>query len=403
MSLRNRLLVVLVILAATTLAANGYSLYMFSVLTGLAGAELQAAAAQAQVRGVLISGVCAVVGIGAFIQLARALSAAIGGEPAGVVEVVKRIAGGDLAFRIETRPGDSTSLLAAIATMQNELRQMVSNLREASGRLGDATVGFAALTEQIRVGADNQSAAAMNTVTSVDSVTMSISRVADSAAEVDRNCSSSLERISDGNESASKMIGEISEVESAVADIATTTKDFIESVNSITRMTREVRDIADQTNLLALNAAIEAARAGEQGRGFAVVADEVRKLAEKSAATAGEIDQVTRLIGQKSDTVDAALKKGETALITSQEYLENVAMVLGDANASVSQTTAGMGQITAAVRDQGEATVDISRHVETIARMAGENAAIAANAARSAAELQELVASMDAVSGRFRL
>ena len=403
MSLRNRFLVVLAILGAAALATNGFSLYTFSVMASLSGAELQATAAQAQVRGVVISGICMIVVIVAFLQLARSILSELGGEPRSVGDAVKRIAAGDLAFCIETRPGDHASLLVGIAAMQSELRERVAQMRDASARLGVAAVNFAEMTGRIQADADSQREAAANTATAVAQVTLSISRVADSAAEVDRNCAASAESIATGNESASKMIGEISEVESAVGDIASTTTDFIASVNSITQMTREVRDIADQTNLLALNAAIEAARAGEQGRGFAVVADEVRKLAEKSAATAGEIDQVTRLVGQKSDIVDAALKKGEAALATSQQYLEDVAIVLGDANASVMQTTSGMGTITAAVREQGNAAADISRHVDDFSRMAGENAVAAAGAAHSAAELQKLVATMDDLAGRFRL
>ncbi|MEW5903535.1 MAG: HAMP domain-containing methyl-accepting chemotaxis protein, partial [Pseudomonadota bacterium] len=128
-----------------------------------------------------------------------------------------------------------------------------------------------------------QSDAAQAVSAAVSQVSSSISQVAENTDRVAKLSHESLERANRGQESLQEMVEELNNVEHAVQQIASSVNQFVANTQSITSMTQQVRDIAEQTNLLALNAAIEAARAGEQGRGFAVVADEVRKLAEKSA------------------------------------------------------------------------------------------------------------------------
>jgi methyl-accepting chemotaxis protein len=242
---------------------------------------------------------------------------------------------------------------------------------------------------------------ARSTAAKIAVLSTSVGNVTGHAENVGRHVALSLEQTGTANESLSHMIGEISAVESAVAAIATTATEFIDSTRAITGMTREVRDIADQTNLLALNAAIEAARAGEQGRGFAVVADEVRKLAEKSAAAAAQIDSVTHALGSRSQDVETAIQRGLVSLGTSQEYLEQVAMALGDSNQAVQQTTTDTEEIIASVKDQEHASAEIARHVEGIVAMGADNNAALERAAAAIHDLETLAGRLDDVAARF--
>ncbi|OIQ97307.1 methyl-accepting chemotaxis protein McpA [mine drainage metagenome] len=404
MTLRQRLIIVLAILAVATVVANGFSFYMYS---GLASdllkiePRLASSLQQSRLLIVVVVSLASAVGLAAFVLLIRILLGLLGGEPQYAADVVKRIATGDLAFAVKLREGDRSSLLAGISGMQQKLREMVAQLRAASAQLGQTAAQFSGTTGEIRVSTEAQSEAAAGSAAAVEEMSVSIRSVADSAAEVDRQSAESLAGTQEGNESLSRMIGEIGEVEQTVNEIATTAGAFIESTQAINRMTREVRDIADQTNLLALNAAIEAARAGEQGRGFAVVADEVRKLAEKSAVAAREIDNVTHSLGEKSGQVEVAIGRGNAALAASQEYLERVAEVLGMVGSKVSAAHQGMTAISASAQEQTTASNDIAGNIERIARMAEENIASVHRAVAQAEQLEALAATLSELAGRF--
>jgi methyl-accepting chemotaxis protein len=406
MTLRQRLYWVLAILAMVTVVANGFSFVMYLRLADAAGQldpKLLAQAQETRNWMIAIAIGASVIGLVAFVQLARMLLNLLGGEPQYVSDVVKRIAGGDFGVHVDLKPGDDQSLLAAIAGMRGNLRDMAGQLTATAGRLRGAAGEFHGITASMQSGTLEQSTAAQEATGAVAQLTTGIEDIAAQTAEVDRLATASLERTQEGNESLSRMIGELTQAESAVNEMTETAHEFINSASSITGMTREVRDIADQTNLLALNAAIEAARAGEQGRGFAVVADEVRKLAEKSATTASEIDGVTRNLEQLAVRVKQTLEKGLSALSTSQEYLETVAEALGETNYSIGQTTEGMGRINAAVDNQNRASANITSNVERIAALSAAGDTRAGQVVDAVRQLEDLAAELEAALGRFRV
>ncbi len=405
MTLRQRLLWVLAILAVVTVVANGFSFVMYLRLADAAGqldSKLLAQAQESRNWMIGIALVASVVGLAAFLQLARLLLNLLGGEPQYVADVVKRIAGGDLGTPIELKPGDDRSLLAAIAGMATGLSGMAGQLTATVNRLRNAASDFQGITASMQSGSGEQASAAQEASGAVAQLTSGIEDIAAQTAAVDRLAVASHEFTREGNESLSRMIGELTRAENAVNEMADTAREFIHSASSITGMTREVRDIADQTNLLALNAAIEAARAGEQGRGFAVVADEVRKLAEKSATTAREIDGVTRNLEQLAAKVKTTLEKGLGALSTSQEYLETVAEALGETNCSIGQTTEGMSRINAAVEKQNRASTDITANVERIAALSSSGDMRAGEVVAAARKLEDLAVELEEALVRFR-
>lgn len=279
------------------------------------------------------------------------------------------------------------------------LRQVSANASSVSRTASK----LAATSHTIERSTEEQSSAAAATAAAIEQITVSINSVSENTEDVRKLSEQSMQQTELGNTSVRTMIAEITQVQNAVTQIAESVHEFVQSTQSISSMTQQVKDIADQTNLLALNAAIEAARAGEQGRGFAVVADEVRKLAEKSATSANEIDQVTTTLNQKSTHVDEVMQHGLRSLQSTQEQVARVSAMLIEAGNSVRNSTSGVNDIASSVSQQSEASNEIARNVERIAQMSEENHAAVKSSTEDVLMLDKLANELHEMVSRFKV
>jgi methyl-accepting chemotaxis protein len=311
---------------------------------------------------------------------------------------------GDLTVRVKIHGKDEVGEAAvAFNGLIDGFASIIRQVNNNASAVSSSAINLSASSLQISQGSQAQSEAAASTAAAVEEITVSINSVAANTEDVRKLSAQSLSQTQQGNKSVTAMVGEIQTVQDAVNKIAGSVKEFVESTRAIAGMTQQVKEIADQTNLLALNAAIEAARAGEQGRGFAVVADEVRKLAEKSAQSASEIDQVTNSLNKKSGDVEATVQQGLRSLQATQQQVGLVSEILTGAGAAVEKASHGVNDIASSINEQSLASAEIARNVEKIAQMSEENHAAVDSNTDEIVKLERLAKELSGAVGRFKV
>jgi methyl-accepting chemotaxis protein len=365
--------------------------------------QLAAESKSKQLQIIVVALVAVFAMLAISVAIARNLLRQLGGEPAAVANMAEAIAKGDLSTNIPVAAGDTTSLVAAFEHMQTGLRAMVGDTRQSADAIATAAQSMAAAGAQVEKSSGAQSEAAAAVSAAVEQTSVSISETASNAHSANQTATlargdieKTLIAVRETADNVEKLAGKIAQASDDVARLA-------ESSHQIEGIVQTIKDIADQTNLLALNAAIEAARAGEQGRGFAVVADEVRKLAENTTKATGEI---SGLIGGIQSEVGSAVTRMQEANENARTTRDRVVASTGALDAASAYTdrvTESVRNIADAVHEQDMAVQQVAERIEQIAQMTEENTAAAANAADTARHLDGLAGKLREAVGRFKV
>jgi len=305
------------------------------------------------------------LGVTLALLTSRSIMHAIGGEPAEVKRVTEAIGEGDLSAELRLRDGDTDSILASLSRMQGSLRSTIEEVTETASKASSASKEIAAASESIASGAQKQAAGMEETSASLEQITATVRQSADNAKQASELATTSRESAEQGQEVVASAIAAMVEIDTASAKIA----EIISTIN----------EIAFQTNLLAVNAAVEAARAGAEGRGFAVVATEVRSLALRSSEAAKEIKKLIQDSLQKVQKGTELVNRSGATLQGIVGSVKRVTDIMGEIAASSAEQSIGVDQANTAVTQMDQVTQSNSAQTEELASTAQ---ALAEQAAR---------------------
>lgn len=325
-------------------------------------------------------------------------------------EVMITAGSGDLTVRADIHTGDEIEVLAdecnglisSLADIASNVRSSAESVSAAAAELSasseeinSSTMEISSSVQQIARGAELQSRKVEETSSAVESITDTTSAVARRIDEASRTSEEAAKVALRGEEATDQAIAKIAEVRSAIETLATSVALLGDRSIEIGKIVDVITSIADQTNLLSLNAAIEAARAGESGRGFSVVAEEVRKLAEGSGKAAEQIGELIKEVQDETAKAVKYMQIGTSEVAQGSEVVGRTGESLRQITEAVTRTAALAQEIAAAMQEQTGRTASVDKAMHDIAAVVEENAA---SAEETAAAAEQQTACMQEIS-----
>jgi methyl-accepting chemotaxis protein len=318
---------------------------------------------------------------------------------AAMIEEIGCLAHGDLSREFDARGSDE---LAQVSAMLNQfikkLHLAVSNISSTSSRLSSAAIGFHTTSDRIATGAEEVAMQAGTVATASEEMSATSSVIAQNCVMAAEGAQRASQAASDGARVVEKTVEVMGQIADKVQESARTVEGLGARSDQIGDIISTIEDIADQTNLLALNAAIEAARAGEQGRGFAVVADEVRALAERTTGATKEIGAMIKAIQEETKTAVVAMEMGVEQVENGKQEAARSGEAIRDILDYINAASTQVNTIAVAAKEQTATTSEISDNIHKITTLvqqtsqdAQESAAATGELNRSSKELEGLV------------
>ncbi|WP_324062412.1 methyl-accepting chemotaxis protein [Aeromonas caviae] len=352
-----------------------------------------------------------VIGLALVVALSVVLTRQIRDPLIMLARQAQRIASGDLGrgelqewVRCNRFNRDELGQLgSAIDRMQGALAELVSEISGSVSQLSSAVEEVSAISEQSAKGMASQQGEVSQVATAMNEMQSTVNEVARNTTDAMGAAKQASHTSTQGNQVVRSAIGSIEQVSRQIEQAGGVVQQLETDSASISMVLDVIRGIAEQTNLLALNAAIEAARAGEQGRGFAVVADEVRSLAQRTQASTAEISKMIEVLQERTAEAGSAMQLSRQQMQESVELAREAGSSIDSINGAVTQITDMNTLIATATEQQNAVTEELNRSIVKIHTAADENAQGAQQTAQACVELSRLATSLHHMTQRFTL
>ena len=365
-----------------------------------AGAEASASYASAQMTVVIFIVVAALLTV----LLAWILTRSIVVPIRQAVEVTEVVAAGDLTRTFSVTGKDEPArLLRALSGVQTQLRETIQGIGNSSTQLASAAEELNAVTEDATRGLQRQNDEIQQAATAVNEMSTAVDEVASNAVSTSEQSRATSATAEEGQQQVARTVTSIDKLTSTIESTSSEVQELADKAQNISRVLDVIRAIAEQTNLLALNAAIEAARAGEQGRGFAVVADEVRALAHRTQQSTTEIEDMIGTMQQGTEKSVEAMNISRTMANATLEQANAAGEALKQITAAIAQINERNMVIASAAEEQAQVSREVDRNLVNIRDLSTQSAAGAEQTSSSSRELSRLAVQMNELVNRFRV
>ena len=333
--------------------------------------------------------------------IVRSITGPLGRMRQAIVQIASE---NDFTLHADVSGKDEAGQTAsAFNGLLDKIRCSLLDVRSNAERVADVANGAMSASDRVSEASTHQSESAAAMAAAIEQLTVSIAMIGNNMRDVLNRSVEAGSTANNGTEMIVRSKNEMDSIVGTVRDAEVIIDELGQQTKRISVVLKVIHDVADQTNLLALNAAIEAARAGEQGRGFAVVADEVRKLAERTQNSTVEINSTISAMEIAANNAVRTMEQVMQQVVKGKESSDQAAECMAAIRSGIARVEVAIHEISSSLNEQGSATQDISQQVEAVAHMSEENSHASGETARASHDLNALSSSLLAAVNQFRL